>query len=91
MNIHNNNYTPHSLRHGSATHDFCNGIEIETILIRGRWVSAKSARTYIQSGRSLAIQTNLPQSLPQLPNYEPDFVRKFIQQFIAIDKDTRYR
>lgn len=48
-------YVPHSLRHGAATALYMAGVDIETILVRGRWASTKSARHYIQLGRSLLL------------------------------------
>ncbi len=53
-------FTPHSLRHGAATHDFMCDRSLESILLRGRWAVSKSARTYIQSGRFLLIGINVP-------------------------------
>jgi len=53
-------FTPHSLRHGGATHDFMCDRSLESILLRGRWAVSKSARTYIQSGRFLLIGVNVP-------------------------------
>src|SRR6185437_14109276 len=44
-----------SLRHGAATALYMAGVDIETILVRGRWASTKSARHYIQLGRSLLL------------------------------------
>jgi integrase len=44
-------FTPHSLRHGGATHAHSHGGQtIEQIMHRGRWKSNSSCRTYIQSG-----------------------------------------
>lgn len=51
-------FSPHSLRHGGATRDFCRGRPLEDILLRGRWAASKSARTYIQSGRMLLISVD---------------------------------
>ena len=42
-------FTPHSLRHGGATHAYMYpGDSIDTVLLRGRWRSNASARTYLQ-------------------------------------------
>ena len=54
-------YVPHSLRHGGATHDFLSGVPLETVLAKGRWQSTKSARHYIQAGRSILLSTTVPQ------------------------------
>ena len=56
-------YVPHSLRHGGATHDCIAGLPLEDILRLGRWASTKSARHYIQSGRALCLQMEVPPSI----------------------------
>jgi hypothetical protein len=53
-------FTPHSLRHGAATHDALLGMGLEDIMRKGRWVAGKSARTYIQTGRALLMSLRLP-------------------------------
>lgn len=56
------NFTPHSLRHGGATHAHMHmGQTIEHVLHRGRWQSNSSARTYLQSGAAALIATQLPE------------------------------
>ena len=53
-------FTPHSLRHGGATHAHMHlGQTIEHVLHRGRWQSNSSARIYIQSGAAALIATRL--------------------------------
>ena len=54
-------FNTHSLRHGGATHDYLAGRSIESVLLRGRWASTKSARIYIQEGRARLIATKIPQ------------------------------
>lgn len=56
-------YVPHSLRHGGATRDHLAGHSIEDILLRGRWVSVKSARRYVQSGRAVLLSLSVPPAL----------------------------
>jgi integrase len=51
---------PHSCRHGGATYDHINGLSIEQIMLRGRWKSNESARTYIQSLRALVLTIDIP-------------------------------
>ncbi len=54
------NFTPHSLRHGGATHaNMHMGESIEHVLHRGRWRSNSSARVYLQSGAAALIATQL--------------------------------
>ncbi len=53
-------YVPHSLRHGGATRLHLQGVPLEDIMARGRWASAKSARTYIQASRAVLMATRPP-------------------------------
>lgn len=58
-------YVPHSLRHGGATALYLRGLSVETVMERGRWASSKSARRYIQSGRSLLLKMKVPAMVQQ--------------------------
>lgn len=59
-------FTPHSLRHGGATHAHMHmGQTIEHVLHRGRWQSNSSARVYLQSGAAALIATQLPEQAQQ--------------------------
>ena len=53
-------FVPHSCRHGGATYDHINGMSIEQIMLRGRWKSNSSARTYIQSLRAVVLSVHIP-------------------------------
>ena len=53
-------YVPHSLRHGGATRLHMLRWSMEDILLRGRWASTKSARTYVQSGRAVLMSMKVP-------------------------------
>jgi integrase len=53
-------YGPHSLRHGGATALYLRGVSLETILLRGRWKSYASARTYIQTSKGLLMSMEAP-------------------------------
>lgn len=53
-------YVPHSLRHGGATHDYMRGVPLEDILHLGRWASIKTARIYVQQGRALLLACRVP-------------------------------
>lgn len=60
-------YVPHSLRHGGATrYKHRLGWTMEDVMLRGRWASGKSARTYIQAGVAMAMATQVPKSLTDL-------------------------
>jgi integrase len=54
-------FTPHSLRHGGATHAHSHmGQSIEQVMHRGRWRSNDSCRTYIQSGTAALLTQQVP-------------------------------
>ena len=60
-------YVPHSLRHGGATADHCNGVPMDDIILRGRWASLRSARRYVQAGQAmLAARTDFPAKVAEL-------------------------
>ena len=56
----------HSLRHGAATRDFLRGKAIEDILHRGRWVSVKAARNYVQASPAMLLAMEAPRSVSRL-------------------------
>jgi len=56
-------YGTHSLRHGGATLLFLQGKPLEDILLRGRWKSNSSARTYIQQAPAVLAATTAPASV----------------------------
>jgi integrase len=57
-------FTPHSMRHGGATHDFhYGGLTVEEVLLRGRWRTTKSARHYIRSLPALLAKVPIPQAI----------------------------
>jgi len=56
-------YGTHSLRHGGATLLFLRGVSIENILIRGRWKSNSSARTYIQQSPAVLAAVTAPAAI----------------------------
>jgi integrase len=56
-------YTSHTARHGAATEDFSLGIPVPNIMVRGRWKSLKSCKTYLQTARALQIRRHLPHQI----------------------------
>lgn len=57
-------YVLHSLRHGGATYlHAVLGVDINEVMVRGRWANTKSARLYIQSGRALLMQSDVPRDV----------------------------
>jgi integrase len=80
-------FTPHSLRHGGATTDYMEGVNLENILVRGRWKSTKSARHYIQSGRALLMEAEGGPRITAIsdsvgPTFDSLFI--FISVFLAL-------
>lgn len=60
LDLESHGFTPHSLRHGGATHAHIHmGLSIEHVLHRGRWKSNSSARTYLQTGAAALLTTQL--------------------------------
>jgi len=57
-------YVPHSLRHGGATrYRFYFRMTLEQVMERGRWAASRSTKTYIQSGRALAMSMEVPAAI----------------------------
>lgn len=59
-------FVPHSLRHGGATELWMDGLDVESILLRGRWRSNSSIRTYVQTGPALLSQSTMPPTVASL-------------------------
>jgi len=55
-------FTPHSLRRGGATQLFINGVEVESIMVLGRWAQLRSCREYLRLG-----ETGLLRASPSVP------------------------
>ena len=67
LNLTQSHYTPHSLRHGGATHAHTHlSQSIEHIMHRGRWQSNTTCRSYIQSGAAALLTQQLPPALSRL-------------------------
>ena len=63
LHLHTVGFTPHSLRHGGATHAHMNlNQSIEDIMHRGRWLSNNTCRKYIQSGNAALLVQKIPPS-----------------------------
>ncbi len=58
----NGRYVFHGVRHGGATDAYAKGMSIEDVLFLGRWAATKSARHYVQFGRSQLIALHVSQS-----------------------------
>ncbi len=71
-------YVFHSLRHGGATRMMLMGRPLEEVLQRGRWVSCKSARHYVQMGRALLLSLQLP---PLAVRYGPIIAARLLYAY----------
>jgi integrase len=61
LGLSSSNFTPHSLRHGGATHAHLQlNQSIEHVMHRGRWRSNDTCRVYIQAGRAALLTQHLP-------------------------------
>ena len=63
---HNMCVTPNCFRHGGASFWFTKSIPMQNIITRGRGVSDKSAKTYIQAGAALIFGSHFPAKLRDL-------------------------
>jgi integrase len=51
-------FRPHGLRHGGASQDFDDGVDMSRIIVRGRWAVERSARRYIHVGYALLFDVH---------------------------------
>lgn len=68
----------HSLRHGGATKDYEEGLPVEDIMLRGRWVSNGACRRYLQSGRARLLSYKVPEYITELASSHSAKVYDFI-------------
>jgi site-specific recombinase XerD len=90
LNLDSKIYSPHSLRHGGATHLYMNGMPINDILMRGRWAVHKSATIYIQMGRAIIIKNATNQKLIQLGNLIDQNIIMYWTYIFASDSSQIY-
>ena len=53
-------FRPYSLRRGGATFWFSRHGSLDKILIQGRWMAARTARTYLNEGLAVLTEINVP-------------------------------
>ena len=53
-------FRPYSLRRGGATFWFGKHGSLDRILLQGRWMAAKTARTYLNEGLAVLAEMNIP-------------------------------
>ena len=73
LGLDDHHFSPHSLRHGGATHALQHlGQSVETVMLRGRWRSNSSCRTYLQAGRAQLLEQRISDSVLSLANTVAD-------------------
>ena len=55
-------FRPYSLRRGGAAFWFSRHGSLDRILIQGRWMAARTARTYLNEGLAVLAEIKLPQA-----------------------------
>ena len=55
-------FRPYSLRRGGATFWFSQHGSLDKILLQGRWMAARTARTYLNEGLAVLAEINIPNS-----------------------------
>ena len=53
-------FRPYSLRRGGATFWFGKHGSLDRILLQGRWMAARTARTYLNEGLAVLAEMNIP-------------------------------
>ncbi len=59
-------YTPHSLRHGGASHDYLEHGDVNEVMLRGRWRSMPSVQRYIQTSAARLAAQEVPAHLHRM-------------------------
>lgn len=81
-------YSPHSLRHGGATHAHIHlNQSIEVIMHRGRWQSNNTCRSYIQSGNAALLTQQLPSRVVALASSSESLWVSIIEPLILVSSE----
>ena len=56
FHLESTSFSAYSIRRGGATHAFTEGVQMDQLVIKGRWQNAKTARIYLDSGRAALVQ-----------------------------------
>ncbi|CAJ1457118.1 unnamed protein product [Effrenium voratum] len=90
--LHHLPYRPYSLRRGGATHEFRQHGLMEKVLIKGRWSSNVSARTYISEGLAAWAHLRIPPSSSNLiSRYAAKLNNCFLLSYLASLPKSRPR
>ena len=49
-------FSAYSIRRGGASHAFASGVHFDSLLLKGRWQSIRTARLYLDSGRASLVR-----------------------------------
>eukprot|EP00438_Fugacium_kawagutii_P003576 Skav222553 [mRNA] locus=scaffold2837:372454:374148:- [translate_table: standard] len=77
LELQDHNFTAYSIRRGGATHAFANGHHFDTLLVKGRWQSVKTARQYLDSGRAALVQLQFSDQSHELIRHYGQFASNF--------------
>jgi integrase len=84
-------YVVHSLRHGGATRAYMDHMKIEDVMVRGRWLSNRNARRYIQMSKALLLTSTAPVRTMELGMaLAADVVTSFTTALVLSNGGTRW-
>eukprot|EP00438_Fugacium_kawagutii_P025125 Skav230798 [mRNA] locus=scaffold312:163999:164916:+ [translate_table: standard] len=73
-------FTAYSFRRGGATHAFANGLHFDSLLVKGRWQSVKTARQYLDSGRAALVQLQFSDASHHLIDHYSEYASTFCER-----------
>jgi len=84
-------FTPHSLRRGGATGQFMEMGEaaLQQIMLRGRWLSFNSIRTYIQMAPSIVAEHSIPASTLDIGSRYQDQLLSQLLPYVTHSTNTQ--
>ena len=88
VNLGQVDFRPYSLRRGGATHMFTNQGSFDSLLIHGRWQSAKTARIYVNQGLSVLAELNVPLT-PIAKNLRSQYLQSLTRALPKLDPAPR--
>lgn len=80
LQLETHGFTAYSIRRGGATHAFANGAHFDSLLIKGRWQSVKTAKQYLDSGRAALIQLQFSDESHSLIQYYGLYASSFCER-----------
>eukprot|EP00438_Fugacium_kawagutii_P031009 Skav224082 [mRNA] locus=scaffold942:224151:230115:+ [translate_table: standard] len=80
LNLQDHGFSAYSIRRGGATHAFANGHHFDSLLVKGRWQSVKTARQYLDSGRAALVQLQFSDEAHHLIQHYQQFASSFCER-----------